>query len=174
MNQSTGAYPVMNPGHASAPQYRLVSNFHLSYFAGPHELKFGYQLNRIMLRSQNWSIVNYPDLPGIPFSARYTTNAQGVEQSNAVLLYNFPVDSRVFLQEHGFFVPIGQSQLEHICWRSVVWKRSKGTQAVGVYEAPFGFEVAAQFPGVHRKAGRQDISNRAFAGFNAHADYSNR
>jgi Carboxypeptidase regulatory-like domain/TonB-dependent Receptor Plug Domain len=98
-DQSTGASTVMNNSYNKQPQYRIASNFNLSYFAGSHEIKFGYQFGRLMLRSQTWSIVNYPDLPGIPFSARYSNGTP-----NAVLLYNYPVDSRVFSQEHGFFV----------------------------------------------------------------------
>jgi Carboxypeptidase regulatory-like domain/TonB dependent receptor-like, beta-barrel/TonB-dependent Receptor Plug Domain len=98
-DQSTGASTVMNNGYNTQPQYRGAANFNLSYFAGRHEVKFGYQFSRLMLRSETWSIVNYPDLPGIAFSARYSNG-----NPNAVLLYNYPADSRVFSQEHGFFV----------------------------------------------------------------------
>ncbi len=98
-DQATGASTVMNNGYNTQPQYRIASNFNLSYFAGPHEIKIGYQFSRLMLRSKTWSIVNYADLPGIPFSARYNNGA-----ANAVLLYNYPADSRVFSQEHGVFV----------------------------------------------------------------------
>jgi hypothetical protein len=62
-------------------------------------VKLGYQFNRLMLRDQVWSLVNYADLPGIPFSARYNNGA-----ANAILFYNYPVDSRVYSQENGFFV----------------------------------------------------------------------
>jgi len=98
-DQSSGAATVMNTGYNTQPQYRIASNFNLSYFAGAHELKFGYQFSRLMLRSKTWSLANSPDLPGIAFSARYSNGTP-----NAVLLYNYPADSRVFSQEHGFFV----------------------------------------------------------------------
>jgi len=99
-DQNSGALTVMNQTYSSQPQYRVSSNFNLSYFAGPHEIKTGYQFNRIMLRSQNWSIVDptKAPLPG-PFSARYNNGV-----GNQVTLYNYPTDSKVFLQEHGFFV----------------------------------------------------------------------
>jgi hypothetical protein len=99
-DQATGASTVMNSGYNSQPQYRIASNFNLNYFAGKHELKGGYQFSRIMLRSKNWSIVDptKAPLPG-PFSARYN-NGTG----NQVTLYNYPTDSKIFLQEHGFFL----------------------------------------------------------------------
>lgn len=99
-DQSNDSLTVMNQSYSSQPQYRVASNFNLSYFAGAHEIKAGYQLNRIMLRSQNWSIVDpaKAPLPG-PFSARYNAGV-----GNQVTLYNYPTDSKIFLQEHGFFV----------------------------------------------------------------------
>lgn len=53
-----------------------------------------------MLRSQNWSIVDpaKAPLPG-PFAARYNNGV-----GNQVTLYNYPTDSKVFLQEHGVFL----------------------------------------------------------------------
>src|SRR5262245_48891903 len=71
-DQNTTALTVMRNNYSSQPQYRLASNYNLSYFAGPHDLKFGYQLNRIMSHTRTWSIVDptIAPLPG-PFSARY-------------------------------------------------------------------------------------------------------
>ncbi|MBI4471564.1 MAG: TonB-dependent receptor, partial [Acidobacteria bacterium] len=85
-DQATNALTVMNQSYSSQPQYRVSSNFNLSYFAGAHEIKTGYQFNRIMLRSQNWSIVDpvKAPLPG-PFSARYNNGI-----GNQVTLYNYP------------------------------------------------------------------------------------
>ena len=99
-DQASGASTVMNSGYNTQPQYRIASNFNLSYFAGAHEIKAGYQFSRIMLRSKTWSIVDpvKSPLPG-PFSARYNNGV-----GNQVTLYNYPADSRVFLQEHGFFL----------------------------------------------------------------------
>jgi hypothetical protein len=103
-DQNTGASTVMNTNYSSQPQYRLSSNYNLSYFAGAHDLKFGYQLNRIMSHTRTWSIVNpaLAPLPG-PFSARYATAADGTVTGNQVTLYNYPSDPKGFLQEHGFF-----------------------------------------------------------------------
>ncbi|MBI4471826.1 MAG: TonB-dependent receptor, partial [Acidobacteria bacterium] len=98
---STGASTVMNSGYNTQPQYRAASNFNVSYFAGPHDLKIGYQFGRLMLRSKTWSLVDPSKgapLPG-PFLARFNRGAP-----NSVILYNYPVDTRVFLQEHGFFI----------------------------------------------------------------------
>jgi len=99
-DQATGASTVMNTSYSSQPQYRVASNFNLSYFAGAHEIKAGYQFSRIMLRSKTWSLVDptKAPLPG-PFSARFNNGV-----GNQVTLYNYPADSKIFLQEHGFFV----------------------------------------------------------------------
>jgi hypothetical protein len=103
-DQNTGASTVMNTNYSSQPQYRLSSNYNLSYFAGAHDLKFGYQLNRIMTHTRTWSIVDplLAPLPG-PFSARYATAADGTVTGNQVTLYNYPSDPHSYLQEHGFF-----------------------------------------------------------------------
>ena len=103
-DQNTGASTVMNTNYSTQPQYRLSSNYNLSYFAGAHDLKFGYQLNRIMTHTRTWSIVDptRAPLPG-PFSARYTTAADGTVTGNQVTLYNYPSDPHSYLQEHGFF-----------------------------------------------------------------------
>jgi hypothetical protein len=98
--QSNSSLSVMSNNYNSQPQYRVASNFNASYFLGAHEIKTGYQFNRIMLRNKTWSIVDptKAPLPG-PFSARYNNGV-----GNQVTLYNYPADSKVFLQEHGFFV----------------------------------------------------------------------
>ncbi len=103
-DQATGASTVMNTNYSSQPQYRLSSNYNVSYFAGAHDLKFGYQLNRIFTHTRTWSVVDptKAPLPG-PFSARYNTAADGTVTGNQVTLYNYPSDPHSFLQEHGFF-----------------------------------------------------------------------
>jgi hypothetical protein len=98
-DQATSASTVMASDYSSQPQYRLASNYNLSYFAGAHDIKVGYQLNRIMSHTRTWSIVDptKAPLPG-PFSARYNNGV-----GNQVTLYNYPSDPHIFLQEHGFF-----------------------------------------------------------------------
>jgi len=97
---ATQAYTVMLSDYSKVPQYRVASNFNLSYFAGGHEIKFGYQFGRLMLRNEDWSIIDpvKGPLPG-PFLARYNNG-----KPQDVQLLNYPVDSKVFSQEHGFFV----------------------------------------------------------------------
>jgi hypothetical protein len=104
-DQATGASTVMNTNYSAQPQYRLSSNYNLSYFAGAHDIKVGYQLNRIMSHTRTWSLVDptKAPLPG-PFSARYNTAADGTVTGNQVTLYNYPSDPKSFLQEHGFFL----------------------------------------------------------------------
>jgi hypothetical protein len=93
MDTATGVSTVASSTYSSSPQYRGSINVNLSYFAGAHDLKMGYQFSRLMLRDLVWSVATYPIL------ARYRN---GVPQD--VVEYNTPVDTRVFSQEHGFFL----------------------------------------------------------------------
>jgi hypothetical protein len=99
-DNGTSSSTVMNGGYNTQPQYRIASSFNLNYFAGSHDIKIGYQYGRLMLRSKTWSIVDptKAPLPG-PFRARYNNGTP-----ISVDLYNYDVDTRAFLQEHGFFL----------------------------------------------------------------------
>jgi Carboxypeptidase regulatory-like domain/TonB dependent receptor-like, beta-barrel/TonB-dependent Receptor Plug Domain len=90
---ATGASTFANRTYSSSPQYRGAANVNLSYFAASHDVKVGYQFSRLMLRNQSWSLAEYP------WVARYRN---GVPQD--VVIFNYPVDTRVFSQEHGFFI----------------------------------------------------------------------
>jgi hypothetical protein len=97
---TTGASTGMNSGYNSEPQYRLSTNFNLSYFTGPHEVKVGYQLSRVLFKDQNFSIEDptKAPLPG-PFQAVYSNGAP-----NSITIYNYPQGSVNYEQEYGFFV----------------------------------------------------------------------
>lgn len=95
LDTATQVSSVANPTYSSQPQYRAAASVNLSYFAGAHDVKFGYQFSRLMLRNQVWTMSHFPS----GLTARYRN---GVPQD--VILYNTPVDTRVFVQEHGFFI----------------------------------------------------------------------
>lgn len=86
---------VAAPTYSIQPQYKGILNASISYFAGRHDLKAGYQFGRNMNRTKDWSVSHYPS----GLVARYSN---GVPAS--VVEYNTPSDYRSYWHDHAVYV----------------------------------------------------------------------
>lgn len=77
------------------PQYKGVFNASLSYFAGKHELKAGYQFVRGMSRRSAYSMSHHPS----GLVARYRNDVP-----DSVQVYNTPYDTRGFFHDNALFI----------------------------------------------------------------------
>jgi hypothetical protein len=67
----------------------------MSYFTGPHDLKFGYQYEEAMNRNQQYSMSHYPS----GMQARFRSGA-----ADSVVLYSTPKDSRRYFSHNAFYI----------------------------------------------------------------------
>jgi hypothetical protein len=105
-NTSNTSYYTIASNYQIEPQYRASTNFNMSYLAGRHEFKVGYQFSRVLFRNNNFSIedlVNGP-LPG-PFLAQYSgaVTATSFGTPTSVVIYNYPSATYDYEQEYGIF-----------------------------------------------------------------------
>lgn len=86
---------VAAPTYDFQPQYKGVLNASLSYFAGKHDLKFGYQFGRSMDRRSSYSTSHFPS----GLVARFSNGAP-----NSVVQYNTPFDYNAYWHDHAWYV----------------------------------------------------------------------
>lgn len=86
---------VAAPTYDFQPQYKGVLNASLSYFAGKHDLKIGYQFGRSMDRRQSYSTSHFPS----GLVARYSNSVP-----NSVVVYNTPYDYRAYWHDNAWYV----------------------------------------------------------------------
>jgi hypothetical protein len=91
----TQVLTVAAPTYSYSPGSRAQVSGTLSYFTGPHDLKFGYQYEEAMNRNAQYSMSHYPS----GMQARFR---DGVPDS--AILYSTPKDSRRYFSHNAFYV----------------------------------------------------------------------
>lgn len=86
---------VAAPTYSLNPQYKGVFNASISYFAGKHDIKAGYQFVRGMSRRNAYSMSHYPS----GLLARYRNDVP-----DSVLVYNAPYDTRSYFHDNALFI----------------------------------------------------------------------
>jgi len=84
-----------NQTYAEGPQYKGVTNASMSYFAGAHDVKIGYQYGHSMNGNRVWSMSHYPS--GLVANFR-----NGSPES--VTLYSTPTNYRSFWTDNAFYI----------------------------------------------------------------------
>jgi outer membrane receptor protein involved in Fe transport len=90
----TQTHMVARPTYNWNPQYRAVQHSSLSYVAGDHDVKVGYQFNRGYINEYYYSVSNYP-------SGLRAIFRDGVPDS--VNTYNTPTDSEMWESNHSVY-----------------------------------------------------------------------
>ena len=90
----TQTHMVARPTYNWNPQYRAVQQSSLSYVAGDHDVKVGYQFNRGYINEYDYSVSNYP-------SGLRAIFRDGVPDS--VNTYNTPTDSEMWESNHSVY-----------------------------------------------------------------------
>jgi hypothetical protein len=90
----TSTLTLCNPTYALGPTYKAASNAAVSYFAGSHEVKVGYQFGRNTLATKSWSLSHYPS--GLVANFR-NGNAE------SATLYSTPSYARGYFQDNAVY-----------------------------------------------------------------------